>query len=345
MKKNHLLGYLSMALFLIFFSCDQQGEIEVPQSTIMTKSQIEKMSCGESMTVTLTAGQHIDAGTVTVSNDDTYLYVTYETVGNWYLEETHLFVGNESDIPLNKSGNPRIGHFPYHGDHGSVQTYTFPPIALADLGDTFVVVAHAVVNGEGGQSETAFGCGDKEFPGNRWGCYFDYTKRLCEEGDCLNAFAKKLDDELSACINTYIDGNAYNAWSSYMQHNWLMGVTLNNSAFELPIYLKEVDDCSIPQPHIGHVEFSLADNLLDIKVKYVLNDEYKDDYEISEINLYSGPEENPFNADGSMKSGVSGDNFFNGAFVEDIDIIIPWWSGEANSKVYIIPHAKICNLK
>ena len=39
--------------------------------------------CGEEE-FALTAGQTINVGTVRVSNDEDYLYVTYNTTGEWY---------------------------------------------------------------------------------------------------------------------------------------------------------------------------------------------------------------------------------------------------------------------
>ena len=41
----------------------------------------------------LLAGKTIEAGTVCVKNDTQYLYVTYTTTGDWYLDDLHLFVG------------------------------------------------------------------------------------------------------------------------------------------------------------------------------------------------------------------------------------------------------------
>ena len=70
--------------------------------------------CGTPQPVTLFAGQTIDAGTVTVSNDDTSLYVTYSAVDPWWLSETHLHVADsEAGIPQNRKGNPVPGNFQY----------------------------------------------------------------------------------------------------------------------------------------------------------------------------------------------------------------------------------------
>ena len=115
--------------------------------------------------------------------------MVYKTEGDWWLKAngTHLYVGSEADLPINGGGNPQIGHFPYHGEHGLVQSYTFQ-IPISDWKSCFVISAHAEVvrlNGsmEVIQSETGFGCGDKsnEFEGSRWGCYNNYCLKECDD--------------------------------------------------------------------------------------------------------------------------------------------------------------------
>jgi hypothetical protein len=120
-------------------------------------------------------------GTVTVSNDGTYLYITYATWNPWVITETHVAVATSlQGIPQTKSGNPKVGQFPYkHEDLGGVTSdpYTIP---LADLsagsGDTLVIAAHAVVEIPCCREETAWGdCGISfPFPGNNWALYFEY---------------------------------------------------------------------------------------------------------------------------------------------------------------------------
>src|SRR5690348_16511548 len=61
----------------------------------------------------LIAGQTINAGTVTVTNDAEYIYVTYATTGGWKITQTHLYVGDCALIPVNNPGNPLPGQFPF----------------------------------------------------------------------------------------------------------------------------------------------------------------------------------------------------------------------------------------
>jgi hypothetical protein len=94
----------------------------------------------------------IDVGTVTVSNDSEYLYVTYEiTEPDTYLDEVHLWVGTEmGDIP--KKAVP--GKFPYKDEElgFEVTVYEFEPIPLDEIEgdpgceDMIYLAAHAVVD-------------------------------------------------------------------------------------------------------------------------------------------------------------------------------------------------------
>tara|TARA_R110002073_G_scaffold72537_1_gene177208 strand:- start:190302 stop:191405 length:1104 start_codon:yes stop_codon:yes gene_type:complete len=362
MKKINLIGCLSMALTFLFISCsedatftdfEKKGKVKLPQETTLITNQNDA-SCSDVMTYPLIAGQHINVGTVTVSNNDDTLFVTYNTTGDWFLTETHLFVGADSDIPYSGGGNPQFGHFPYHGDHGSVQSFTFA-VSLADLDDCFSVVPHAavdkIVNGQAVQGETAFGCGDKEFPGNRWGCYFEYCKQECNDDNCMEVFARKYDEEHVSCLDVPVNGNSLSGWSSEYPYR----ILFNSNKHDLDIYMK--NDCDITNvAYFGRVEvIKDATNDANLKVKYVIHpNEYGGanpgnihNYKLSEIMFYIGPEENPYNVDGSYKTGITGANFYSEVFdipVQATGLIDMTWTGDTNpdTNVYIIPYAKVC---
>lgn len=169
-------------------------------------SALHAQTCGTT-TWDLTAGQTIDVGSVTVSNDATNLYVTYAldypgaTFGT-----LHLWVGSDlANVPANPQGTPVPGQFPYKPDASGLTTYTitipFTDLLIQDVaqacGLQLYVVAHAEVNvpdGEGGyDAETAFG-GPNPGAGPRWWFYGVYTV-CCEFGPppvtaCSTAFAK-----------------------------------------------------------------------------------------------------------------------------------------------------------
>lgn len=131
--------------------------------------------------VMLVAGQTIDAGTVTVSNDANFIYVTYTTTNGWVLTQTHLYVGDCALIPVNNPGNPMPGQFPYASAHNNVTTYTYQvPISRIPLEGCGCIAAHAVVKKYNSSNQlidtqTGWGNGVRiNLTGGNWGMKFDY---------------------------------------------------------------------------------------------------------------------------------------------------------------------------
>lgn len=141
-------------------------------------------TCDASVTYTLYGGQTIDVGEVMVWHDTETLFIRYTTDGDWWLSETHVFVGDDIDyVPTTgKQNNPKIGQFPYSMDHDPmVQVYTYELDLVDDLGwekgDVFAIMTHAVVmrivDDEVVQGETGW-AGDRDFESQRWAYWFDY---------------------------------------------------------------------------------------------------------------------------------------------------------------------------
>jgi hypothetical protein len=136
--------------------------------------------------VTLTAGQSIDAGTVTVSHDGVNLYITYETIDGWELVETHLAVATSSEvIPQTKNGNPIPGKFTYSMEHDpAVTEYTYEITLEWVIGTKLYIAAQAEVRKQIGvdestgdpiyQEETGWGEGS-EFAGKNWAMFFTFV--------------------------------------------------------------------------------------------------------------------------------------------------------------------------
>ena len=136
--------------------------------------------------VALIAGQNLQIGYVDVWNDTENLYVEFwifpENSG-WLLMKTDLHVATSfEDIPQNKNGNPKVGHFDHSEKHGSgVTAYTYT-IGLGDwdAGTKLYIAAHADVVFCFDSiccEETAWGgcCnGQIPFPGRNWAMYFVY---------------------------------------------------------------------------------------------------------------------------------------------------------------------------
>jgi len=180
MKKYIYLIVLALILGLVLTGCFLSNVGQVPTNeqsgvTYLTKGGTQ----ADPESFHLYAGQNILVGTVEVSNDTEYLYVTYMVDAPWCLTETHLAVAiNLDGIPQTKKDNPIPGQFPYQccydedaaqwvfqikedGDENAVCdaddspetcltpiTYTIPlPLDLAPDTELFIA-AHAVVKNE-----------------------------------------------------------------------------------------------------------------------------------------------------------------------------------------------------
>ena len=177
MKKTLLIAILAIAT-VSFFSCKKITLDDPNGGGVGDKVEIE--TC-PTTTVTLVAGQSIDAGTVAVTNDANFIYVTYTTANGYLLTQTHLFVGNCALLPVNGAGNPMPGQFPYATNHNNVTTFTYQvPISALAGGSCGCIAAHAVVvklNAAGSviDQQTGWGNGVRINPnGGNWGMKFDY---------------------------------------------------------------------------------------------------------------------------------------------------------------------------
>ncbi|MFZ5940864.1 MAG: hypothetical protein ACOYXB_09835 [Bacteroidota bacterium] len=150
----------------------------------------------------LIAGQSINVGKVVVANNATNVYVKYVAAEGYLISETHLFLGDVAELPVNKKGNPVIGHFPYSysGEGLATVIHEIPIGELNADGGYLDIFAHAVVISEDGTfNETAWGkSGEKEgsvifalksyfqsfgtttgtlfAQGCDWGAYFGYNE-------------------------------------------------------------------------------------------------------------------------------------------------------------------------
>ncbi len=137
--------------------------------------------------VALMAGQTMNAGTVTVTNDANNIYVTYTTTNGWVLTQTHLYVGDCALIPVNNPGNPIPGQFPFTGVHNNVTSYTYTvPLSRIPAGGCGCIAAHAVVKQYNAsnqliQTQTGWGNGIRiNLSGGNWGMKFDYCSCVPE---------------------------------------------------------------------------------------------------------------------------------------------------------------------
>ena len=172
-KENEMktfLTFLSVALVLTFaVSC---SDMESPVSSDATSASTENpagigtsnnyksggsdqvMSIeypnGTPLVTDLIGGRNIGLGYIIVTNDDFSCCVEFVTTDGWVMTETHLAIGMSlEDIPQTRSGNPKVGNFPYHHYLDPADDSDEYCFNLADLGyepgDELYIAAHAVV--------------------------------------------------------------------------------------------------------------------------------------------------------------------------------------------------------
>ncbi len=69
-------------------------------------------TCPSPLITPLIAGQIIEAGTVTISNDNEYLYIRVNTTAPWLIKLIHIYVGTDP-VEKNGGGNFKPGQFPF----------------------------------------------------------------------------------------------------------------------------------------------------------------------------------------------------------------------------------------
>ncbi|MCL4196585.1 MAG: hypothetical protein KJZ69_03755 [Phycisphaerales bacterium] len=142
--------------------------------------------CGRGATG-LCAGRNIDVGRVAYANNNTSLFVGYQTTGEWYIREVQLeVVADPSEFPMNANGSPKIGQFRFQETFETPTQEVIFHLSLSELGfepgQTIYVAAHAVVvrivGNEIVQEETAWGKGTR-FGGGSWATFDDFRLGLC----------------------------------------------------------------------------------------------------------------------------------------------------------------------
>jgi hypothetical protein len=134
---------LLLSILMVVVACrkddtEDDASTEVPPTTAAFESILTTpaiVPCGSPYTSDLKVRNGSNIGTVTVANDATYLYLTYELKNNWYLVDVQGYAGPKATIPKNASGSPDPQKFP--GKQPLIpcdmkQAFTFR-VALASL--------------------------------------------------------------------------------------------------------------------------------------------------------------------------------------------------------------------
>lgn len=188
MKKIAFNGLIVLVVALTVISCTKSTHLnslsEPPTKTFTVPQPPPPPSICDSTGTNLIAGQHINVGDVIVKNNSDTLFVTYVTSGDWKINEIHLFVGPENELPVNKKGNPQVGHFPIQGTFNPMVTTVTYKFLLSNLDDCFYIAAHAVVqkvvDGKTLDSQTAWGEGIRIIDKGNWAMYFQYCPGECD---------------------------------------------------------------------------------------------------------------------------------------------------------------------
>lgn len=163
-KLNYLLAMLVMGA--VYASCSKEdiSQNMVTIDNLSTTSIASTGSCTPNVS-TLWAGKTIDAGTVTVTNDDEFIYLTYQLSGEWLLKEVHLYV-------LNYAPTSRLapGLAPFNSGilPSGTTFYTFSVPNTYECDQMLYLQAHAAIYkvdqfGNVIESQTGFG-GDITWP-------------------------------------------------------------------------------------------------------------------------------------------------------------------------------------
>ncbi len=350
MKKGLFIMFLGLLLVLIV-SCENS---QVPTSGITTPTGREVgptiiedgvNPCGDPKTVELWAGQTIDAGSVTIYNDETNLYITvYSELGYQTADEQiKIWVGMDySTIPGGGTSRPPAGQFPYKYTIDPIEPVFTVVILLDDIqlvnecDDEIFVLVHADVmadDGNGGSTgETAWG-GEIPGPGSAWWYYTNYTIQCCGGGGgggfdiSETAFAKggwvfasktKANPEGLPSLNL-----------TKMRWGWAINITEDGETY-YDIWAGAGLNDTGKGTLVGELVVNKTGD--DVNIFYNLNP----DFEMQEVHIYAGDLAPTTIAPGQYGHTV----YFDPMQVTyDSDFIIEDLDGDG---IWIIAHAVVC---
>jgi len=171
-----------LLLAVLLAGCQKNQSLTGPKTNYV-ENNLKNPSDQKSSSYPLMTTQNIQVGTISVTNDETNLYVTYSMFTDWMLHKSYLHVASSlSGIPLLPNGMPNPVHFEFSNIHNpAVAQYSYQ-IPLSDFnfhgGDQIIIAANAsvkIANPQNNPSQqyTAWG-GDNVGSGPRWWSYIVY---------------------------------------------------------------------------------------------------------------------------------------------------------------------------
>jgi len=230
MKKYYFLIIVALILGLVLTGCSLLSNIsQVPATEQSGMTYVTKggPTVNEAESFPLYAGQDWEVGEVLVWNDENKVCVKYrlfdgtgedpkDVVGEgWGLTETHLAIeASLEDIPHNKSGNPKVGHFFYGNDKlaGVAEDGPYCKFFGTEEGEldvecteTLVIAAHAVI--EKTECEIVVEAGNASFVSD--------ATTMVTEGNVLTTYpfaAVPTDAGTHYGVNTWINQTGSDSW-------------------------------------------------------------------------------------------------------------------------------------
>lgn len=174
----------ALASFALVGCWGVDGGPGLHETGIIIDEDADPVVCEPDVT-TIFAGQHTDAGSVSIASDGTDLLVTIAGDHGWLVSELHVYAGT-APVPVNRAGAAAPGQFPYTMELGEPTASITVHIPLEELGaecgDTLDVAVHTVMvlvdEGEVVDTQTGWGFGPNEFR-RAWGWW--YTHAICCE--------------------------------------------------------------------------------------------------------------------------------------------------------------------
>ena len=175
-------------IFLALNSCKKEKFVEkdISQQELALPIKEDKVAINECSTVVnLFAAGNTIVGKVTVSNDQNYITVHYNTKTNWKITRTNLFVGGDTLFTKTYIGNEwksEIESFPFKSVHENDNECLYNiPISDSSLECVLVAAYAEVHNLNSGKKVYAWGDG-YYFPDNTELMYSKFCIKNCNEG-------------------------------------------------------------------------------------------------------------------------------------------------------------------
>lgn len=321
---------------------------------LMAQSAVAATYCGTPTAANLWAGQSTLAGSVTIGNDSSNLYVTYTSTGGWEMQRTQLHVGDTlTPIPVNKQGMPKIGNFQYQTAHAprvTTFTYTIAKTNLSlDYNQSIVLAAHAElvkVDSAGAVvgAETGWAAGTpvmRFVDRGSWATYVPYIWQDCTpdkpiETDTETAFAYHGSYPGACFLDLDLDGDGrddFNRWG------WTVGA-LSEGSYTFDIYAA-AGQCRLSAgTKVGKliVEYSAGTAIVSLVMEGT-NPSTGVAYNLVEAQLYVGAEPLPrdVNNEFTVAPGQYPDNAGELKSVRSKTFEVSGLSG----KIYIVAHASV----